>query len=390
MRHIAIEPRRNLAERARAVDFELSNGDASPYWDESAYYAFSLPQIEAHLESPTEAPAALCLALVERAARDERILQGLKIPRHAWNLIAESWRRGDRSLYGRFDLAYDGNAQARLLEYNADTPTALFEAAVFQWTWLEDAIAARVVPAGSDQFNSIHEKLIARFAEFARAGHTARVLRLAAMPEAAEDRGVVCYLADCATQAGLVTEQIAIGDIGDAGTGRFLDLEDRAIDLLFKLYPWEWMFADEFSRSASMFGTHFLEPRWKAILSSKGILPLLWEMAPGHPNLLEAYFEDDPARARLSGRYARKPRYSREGQNVELVEGASVLEQGGGRYGREGFIVQELARLPAFDGNYPVVGSWVIGEAAGGIGIREDATPITKNTSRFLPHAIEP
>jgi glutathionylspermidine synthase len=33
-----------------------------------------------------------------------------------------------------------------------------------------------------------------------------------------------------------------------------------------------------------------------------------------------------------------------------------------------------------------VVGSWIIGDEAAGIGIREDESPITKNTSRFLPH----
>jgi glutathionylspermidine synthase len=36
-------------------------------------------------------------------------------------------------LYGRFDLAYRGDGPPKLLEYNADTPTALFEAAVVQW-----------------------------------------------------------------------------------------------------------------------------------------------------------------------------------------------------------------------------------------------------------------
>jgi glutathionylspermidine synthase len=108
--------------------------------------------------------------------------------------------------------------------------------------------------------------------------------------------------------------------------------------------------------------TRFIEPPWKAILSNKGILPLLWEMAPRHPNLLPAYFEDDPARSRLQGRYAKKPLYSREGQNVLLIDGDRVVDRDGGLYGNNGFIVQQLARMPVLDGNYPVIGSWVIGE----------------------------
>lgn len=390
MRRICTEPRSNLADRARETGFELLSVDGNVYWDESAYYGFSLQQIEGHIEEPTKELASLCLALVDRAVCDERTLERLRIPAHAWDLIAESWRRGDQTLYGRFDLAYDGHGPAQLLEYNADTPTALFEASVFQWMWLEDALAGNVIPAGSDQFNSLHEKLIAAFAKVAASASAPRALHLACMPDSVEDRGLISYLEDCARQAGYATKTLGIGDIGTTGKGPFVDLANQPIDLLFKLYPWEWMFADAFSRSPSMAVTRFIEPPWKAILSNKGILPLLWEMAPRHPNLLPAYFEDAPARARLAGRYAKKPLYSREGQNVMLIDGGKVVDRDGGLYGNNGFIVQQLASMPVFDGNYPVIGSWVIGDAPGGIGIREDVTPITKNTSRFVPHAIVP
>jgi glutathionylspermidine synthase len=390
MRRIRIEPRHNLADRARETGFELLTVDGSVYWDESAYYSFSLRQIEDHIEDPTRELASLCLALVDRAVGDERTLERLRIPAHAWDLIAQSWHRGDHTLYGRFDLAYDGDGPAKLLEYNADTPTALFEASVFQWLWLEDALAGNTIPAGSDQFNSLHEKLVARLAAIAAAASSSRVLHLACAQDSAEDRGLVAYLEDCARQAGFATRSLGIGDIGTTGKGPFVGLRNEPIEVLFKLYPWEWMLADAFGRSQSMAVTRFLEPPWKAILSNKGILPLLWEMAPRHPNLLPAYFEDDPAKARLQGRYAKKPLYSREGQNVLLVDGYRVVDRDGGLYGKNGFILQQLASMPVFDGNYPVIGSWVIGDAPGGIGIREDVTPITKNTSRFIPHAIEP
>ena len=387
MRRVSVQPRPNLNERARETGFEFVSLGGEPYWDESAYYAFSLKQIEDDLERPTNELAALCLELVDRIVGDEQLLRRLKIPDHGWELIAASWRRRDPTLYGRFDFAYDGRNPARLLEYNADTPTALFEAAVFQWVWLEDAMAQGVLPAGADQFNSLHEKLIARFSDIGKANHPAR-LHLTCMPHSIEDRGLIAYLADCGLQAGLRTRSLLIGDIGDKGRGAFVDLDDQPIELLFKLYPWEWMLADPFSHSASMHETRFIEPPWKAVLSNKGILPLLWTMAPGHPNLLPAYFEDDPAREKLKGRYARKPLYSREGGNVMLVDGASVLDRDDGPYGSEGFIWQALAKLPAYAGRFPVIGSWIIGEEACGIGIREDSSPITKNSSRFVPHAI--
>ena len=388
MKRIAIEPRANLAARAAETGFDFHTVDGAVYWDESAYYAFSLDQIEQHIEAPTAELAQMCLDLVDRVAADERLLTRLAIPNHAWDLIASSWRRADPCLYGRFDFAYDGHAPVRLLEYNADTPTALFEAAVFQWIWLEDCIAAGTLPAGSDQFNSIHEALIARLGEIRAKAGASPGLHLACMKGSAEDQGLVAYLADCAGQAGFATRLLAIEDIGSIDRGPFIDLDQAPIRLLFKLYPWEWLFADAFARKPSMRQTRFIEPPWKAILSNKGILPLLWALAPGHPNLLEAYFEDDPKRADLGARYVRKPLYSREGANVELIDGGAVHARSGGTYGAEGHILQSVAALPAFDGNHPVIGSWVIGAAAAGIGVREDASPITTNASRFVPHAI--
>jgi len=387
MQRHPIAPRPDLATRAREAGFDFATTDGAIYWDERAYYSFSLRQIEDHIEAPSAELSALCMELVSRAVGDERILARLSIPADVWDLIAESWRRGDPSLYGRLDLAYDGNGPAKLLEYNADTPTALFEAAAFQWGWLEDAMTQRLIPPQSDQFNSIHEVLITTLTGIA--GYVgAKTLHLACDPNSSEDRGLIAYLAECADQAGIATAQLAIGDIGTRGKGPFLDLDGAAIEVLFKLYPWEWMFSDDFIRSPSMRQTRFIEPPWKAILSNKGILPLLWAIAPGHPNLLPSYFADDPASAALGGRFARKPLYSREGSNVTLIDGATLLEQAPGPYDDGDAVLQALASMPAFDGNTPVLGSWIVGGTACGLGIREDTSRITRNSSRFVPHAI--
>jgi glutathionylspermidine synthase len=386
MRRLPVSPRANLAERCRETGFDFATIDGAVYWDERAYYAFTLRQIENHIEDPTTELSALCLDLVDRAMRDERILERLSIPSVVWDLIADSWRRRDPSLYGRFDLVYDGAGPARLLEYNADTPTALFEASVFQWHWLEDLRAARVLPDTADQFNAIHEALIATLT--ANKGPGPATLHLACDRHSVEDSGLIAYLADCAMQAGFTTTLLGIEDIGSRGRGPFVDLGGADIAVLFKLYPWEWMVTDAFIASPSMAHTRFIEPPWKAILSNKGILPLLWALHPGHPNLLECYFADDPAAARSADAHARKPLHSREGSNITLVRNGQVFARTGGVYADDAAVVQALAPLPSFDGNRPVIGSWIIGDKACGIGIREDAAPITQNTSRFVPHAI--
>ena len=384
MQRITCPERSDWRTTAEETGFDFHTIDGERYWDERAYYAFSLDEIEDQIEAPSGEIDAMCLELVSNAVDDEDYLRRLKIPETFWPLISESWHRDEGSLYGRLDLSFDGRGPAKLLEYNADTPTSIFEAAVFQWTWLEQAIERRIIPATADQFNSIHECLIDAWKKVGAGRH----VHLAGTIENAEDAGTLAYLEDTARQAGLATTLIDIEDIGLRDDGSFADLDDRSIELVFKLYPWEWMFHDAFGARLADAPTRWIEPPWKAILSNKGILPLLWEMFPDHPNLLPAFFEDDPNAAELGASFVRKPLYSREGANVALIsDGVTVVEQQG-PYGAEGFIRQALAPLPNFSQQYPVLGSWLIDHTPCGLSIREDENPITGNTSRFLPHAI--
>jgi glutathionylspermidine synthase len=384
MQRIACPERDDWRTTAESAGFDFHTIDGERYWDERAYYAFTLDEIERQIETPTGDIDAMCLELVGKAVDDEEYLRRLKIPEGYWDLISDSWHNDQQSLYGRLDLCFDGRNPARLLEYNADTPTSIFESAVFQWTWLEQAIERAIIPKRADQYNSIHERLIEAWKKFSGA----RRLHLAGMLESTEDSGTLAYLQDTAQQAGLATTMLDIEDIGLAESHHFVDLDNRPIELAFKLYPWEWMFHDEFGTEIAKSSTRWIEPPWKAILSNKGILPLLWEMFEGHPNLLPAFFENDPQASELSTSFVRKPLYSREGANVSLVSDGVAVRAQEGPYGAEGFVRQALAPLPDFGGVYPVIGSWLVAGEPCGLSIREDATPITGNSSRFLPHAI--
>jgi glutathionylspermidine synthase len=385
MQRIACPERDDWRLTAEACGFDFHTIDGERYWDERAHYAFTLQEIEQGIEAPTAEIDAMCLDLVGRAVGDEVHLRRLKIPEAFWPLIRDSWHSDEGSLYGRLDLGFDGYGPAKLLEYNADTPTSIFEAAVFQWTWLEQGIARKIVAADCDQFNSIHERLIKRWAELGEGHH----LHLAGTTESSEDAGTLAYLEDTASQAGLATTLIDIEDIGwREDGGGFVDLDGRDIALAFKLYPWEWMFREAFGAKLSISQTRWIEPPWKAVLSNKGILPLLWEMFPGHPNLLPAFFEDDPRAASLGETFVRKPLYSREGANVALIRGGTAIVQQDGPYGGEGFVRQAYAPLPCFANSHAVVGSWLVDHTPCGLSIREDENPITGNSSRFLPHVI--
>jgi glutathionylspermidine synthase len=386
MQRVTLPERENWRAQAEHNGFSFHTAGGEPYWDETVAWLFTLKEIEDDLEAPTLELEQMCLAFVGAAVGQDAILRQLDIPEAHWPLIRESWKRGDRNLYGRFDLAYDGTGPAKLLEYNADTPTSLFEAAVFQWTWLEEQVAGGVLPKGSDQFNSLHERLVKAFQNIRRGQHY--LLHLAHVEESVEDAATVAYLADCARQAGLETAILPIEAIGVNADGQFTDMDNRLIQVLFKLYPWEWLFREDFARNLALARTQFIEPPWKALLSSKGLLPFLWEMAPNHANLLPCFFSDDP-RAKGLGDHVVKPLYSREGANITIRKVDAENESSGGPYGGR-TVTQALAPLARYEGGHAIIGSWVVASEPAGIGIREGAGAITRDTARFVPHIIEP
>ncbi len=392
MRRRIVTPRGNWREIAAEVGYDFhTSEDGHTAWREDAAYAFTLAQIEEDIEAPTAALHALCLDLAGEIAESPKLMRRLGIPDWAHSLVTRSYHSGDPHLYGRFDLAYGGTGPAKLLEYNADTPTALLETAVFQWRWLEDMQASGVLPPAADQFNSVHDRLIARLAEIGRGrGGT---VHFACMTEFPEDRGTVAYLADCATQAGL---SVRLGDVADIGLyqgaegTRFVDRGGAPIPLMFKLYPWEWMVRDGFGAAIAETDTRFIEPAWKMVLSNKAILPLLWERHSGHPNLLPAYFEDDPRKFQLGGSFVRKPLLGREGANVTIVTNARIAAAEDGPYGANGYVRQALASIPDFAGRRAVIGSWIVGDEPAGMIIRESDGPISNNQSQIVPHFILP
>jgi glutathionylspermidine synthase len=376
MKREQITPRLGWRQKVEAQGFDFYMHDDKPYWTEQACYAFTADQID-ELEAATEELHRLCQMAVEHVVTN-RLWAQMRIP-PAWGpYIERIWRRGDPALVGRFDLAYDGKRPPKLLEYNADTPTALFEAAVVQWYWLQD------VRPESGQFNSIHERLVESWREIGtRLGPEATV-HFARFEDHAEDLATSEYLRDTALQAGLATKTLGVSQIGWNGR-RFTDPGEMPIRLLSKLYPWEWMVREDFGVNVLTDTTAFIEPAWKMVLSNKLLLALLWEGFPGHANLLPAF---ENQHADLGSAHVRKPIFGREGDNVTIV-GPGLFDTVAGNHSAEGFVWQSYSPLPVFEGNHALVGSWVIGGKSAGIGMREDDRRITHNNSRFVPHYFD-
>lgn len=395
MRRLTLTPRQDWQSRVERVGLTFHTlADGSPYWNESAYWQFTAAEID-RLEAATAEIQRLALAAGDVILNQDRLAQ-MGIPAAAHAAIRAAWNAEPPALYGRLDLAFDGQS-IKLLEYNADTPTGLVEAAVAQWYWLQECFP------DSDQFNSLHEKLVAKWKDL-KDYVTTPVYFADAGSE--EDRMTTAYLQDTAQQAGLKARHIAMHDIGwDAKRLCFVDLDSHPMGTLFKLYPWEWLLAEPFAEQALStlppasplreYGPRkdsrtwgsmlWIEPIWKMLWSNKALLAILWELNPGHELLLPAYL-DGP---RDLQSYVRKPLLGREGSGIAVVRDGNVVEGSLSGDSAPGYVYQALAPMATAAGRTAVFGSWLIDGEPAGMGIRESTGLITNNTSSFVPHLFK-
>lgn len=373
MKRLSVTPRLGYREKIEALGFDF-HGD---YWREEAYYCFTTDEIARLEDATNEAYRMYCEAarfiIEDYPEFMERILN---IPSEVCERIRESWEADDLSLYGRFDFMMDKEGIPKILEFNADTPTSLLEASVIQWQWKEDVFPGR------DQYNSIHEGLVQSWKDIFPGGGE---IHFAGAMENNEDTGTLQYLASTAMEAGFSTRVLDMQAL-NLQDGRFYDPAGEPVHRCFKLYPWEWMVEE--SPDGCLAEVAWLEPIWKLVMSNKAVLSTLYELFPASPYVLPCYLSRPQ-----SGVFCKKPVFSREGHNVSIVEIHNWeerfrLAETEGDYDNGAYVYQGYVTPTVYGGRYPVIGSWVIGGEAAGIGIRESRMEVTDNLSEFVPHII--
>ena len=381
MQRIDVWARPDWRAKVEAQGLVWHTAGGAPYWTEGAAYSFTGAEV-AELEKATAELYRLFVQAGEYVV-DQKLYRRFGIPEWCDALIEEAWKAEPPALnYGRFDLGYDGAGPPKLFEFNCDTPTSLLEAAVIQWSWKEEVFPDR------DQFNSLHDKLVAKWADIAPAltANAHGVHFTCADESTGEDAVTSAYLMDTARIAGLPVRQVLAQDIGwDSGGRQFVDLNNSPIKALQHLYPWEWLVNESFARHIvdTRGRMVWIEPIWKMIWSNKAILPILWDLNPRHPNLLWA-----SATGPVGSDYVEKPVLAREGGNIRVTKGGQVIAQTDGAYSEAPRIWQGLYNLPDFSGSRPVIGCWVVDGEPAGMGIREDGL-VTSNLARFVPHIID-
>jgi glutathionylspermidine synthase len=369
-------PRRDWKARVESSGLIWHGAGGDSYWNEQQHLVLTLQAAET-LEDAALELHALCLEACEQIVR-RGWWERLALPEAAIGLVQSSWMSADFSLYGRFDLAWDGSGSPKLLEYNADTPTSLLEAAVIQWQWLEESFPE------SDQLNSLHEALVERWRMLPET-----TIHLACAWDMLEDRQTIAYLAETAEQAGKAVVLLDMEELGFSPDGRFTDAVEAPIERLFKLYPWEWMVNEPFFAEVGQERHRFIEPAWKMMLSNKGLLPILWELNPGHPLLLPAASTREALLGQGVTQWVEKPYCGREGAGVTVMDRGRTVARGASGHEGEPLVYQQRGNLFAAGQKHFVWGLWMVGDECRGLSARGDTSLVTGNLSQFFPHRIE-
>ena len=362
-----------------------------PYWSEGACYVFKESEIDA-IQAATQELHFMCLDMVDQIVTSGDYPEYFKLNNLEKGLIEQSWKDCVPSLYGRFDLVYKDPKNIKMLEINGDTPVSILECSVAQWNYIQEA---EDIPDNMRiQYNMVHETLIERWKEMFPQGTKLHFAAAAGFRH--EDWGNLIYLMETAVEAGMICKDMNMQDIGVTAEGQFVDLQDQPIENIFKLYPWEWMVDEEFSKYIPKAATNWLEPAWKMMLSNKAMLVKLWELNKGHDLLLPSYFNESEL---PDGTWCKKAIHGREGSNIHKVVrnfGTTVsddIAQGSHKvpeYDKWGYMYQQWHDLPVHDGYKPILGSWVIGDKACGMSVREDPNDVTGNDAHFACHVFIP
>lgn len=370
--------------RAEALGFGFHSPEEREYWARDACYALTQEAAEA-LEA-----AARELAPMLDAAADAVVRRGdyaaFGFTDRLAALVEASHKAREPSLYGRFDFRLDPDGGIKMFEFNAETPAALLEAAVVQLAWFEETPPGPQTRPGSDQWNRIDDALVARWPALG----LPRLIHFAAEREREDEIAQVAYLMATARAAGHDAAFLPVDDISwQEGTG-FTDPDGVPLAACFKLYPWDWLDAEEGGRLLPLGRTRWIEPARRMLQANKAILVTLWEMFPGHPLLLPASLD----RGAIDGPAIGKPALGLEGHGMR-VDGAErdVSTEVAEGLPPSPVIWQAWAPLPGHalpDAGlaYPVMGVWMAGDEPCGLGIREGDDLVTTLEDRFVPHVL--
>ena len=373
MKRLALPARDDWKSRVERQGLVWHADGGEEGWNEQAAYLLTPAEVKKLCDAAREIAELLQQAV--QHVTEHKLWSLLGLQPHEAELIASSWERREWSLHGRFDFLFDAHGHPKLLEYNSETALSLVETAVIQKQWLAD-----VMP-GHTQFNQLEETLVKAWRESG-----IKHVHCAWRPRHAEVEGTVRYMTQLIRRVGIEATMMALHRIGwNSRLGKFVDYDGTPITHCFKIYPWAWMLHEPFAQRIKESGCAFIEPLWRLMLGSKGILCVLAELFPDHPAILACHTSPE----HLGPAFVSKPIFGHEGHNVAIHRNGIVAESLSGDYEEDAKVYQAFVESPHFDGHLPQFGVWMVHDQPVAIGIRETRGTIITGNSAFVPHAIE-
>ena len=322
------------------------------------------------------------------------LLHEIGIPFNLVDMVKQSWENDIHwHLYGRFDLAggVDGKP-IKLIEFNADTPTALFETAIVQWALLK--------ANGMDnrsQFNNTYEAIKENFKRLVVMGgdteeftenYDGWKILFSSVKGSIEDENTTKLLQSAANEAGFGTDFAFADEVEFDGEEGIFKGEEN-FEYWFKLIPWENIGIDE-SGLALMLReimenqkAIILNPAYTLMFQSKAFMKILWDLYPNHPLLLETSYEPLEGKKQVEKRV-----FGREGANtVILNEQNHVMAEEEGEYENFAPIYQEYVEFPTDENGESYQAGVFYAYEACGLGFRRGGL-ILNNYSKFVGHVI--
>jgi glutathionylspermidine synthase len=373
MKRIQLTPRagwQSLAEKQGLI-WHTESGQET--WNERAAYLLSPVEVQKLCRAARE----LAIIFYQAAGHivKNRLWSLMGLREQEARLITTSWENGEWSLHGRFDFLFDAEGCPKVLEYNAETALSLVETAVIQKRWIAEAMP------GYEQCNDLESCLRQAWRE---SGF--KSVHCAWRPRHAEIEGTIRYMAEIMRQAGLHVNLMALHRMGwNSRLRKFVDQDGNAISHCFKLYPWEWMLREPFANFVESAGCSFVEPPWRLLPGSKGILCVMSDLFGDHPSVVRCHTTPE----RLGAAFVSKPLFGHEGHNVSIHQNGAVMETMSGEYGDEAKVYQAFVESPRYDGYLPQFGVWMVRDEPVAICVRETLGSIITAQSAFVPHAIE-
>jgi glutathionylspermidine synthase len=364
---------RKWVEKQGLLYHDLDPDQQLSFWCPDAYYQFQeaeLTVIHDHLASFYQE----MLAAAELVIEDKRYREAYGFSPLMWEWIEHSWHRDDRSIYGRFDLVYDGvdPESCGVYELNAQTPVMLYES-VIQAQWVQEFVRIDA------QWNELHEALVSAWSYLARQG-LAEVHFICDLSEI-EDAVTTYYLQETAQAGGIETFDKVIA-LEDAllDFGKLVDPDNLPIEAAFILHPWEVALEQvkgdtEYLAAAKQ--VRWFEPVWRMVLSSKVIFHVMTEQGSQHPYLLPTYLQPPKEP------YVKKPSLGRGGSSISYSQGPQARI-----HAYDHYVYQAFQPLPNLQGCFPQLGVWLVGDDLVGLCVREADDLTITETSRFVPHVI--